>query len=95
MIFGWASTRRHWVRIGGINQRRQEDVVPPDLDLGRGALNFGEVLRWQLHVRRAEVFLRRRIGCNGDDGLESMMDRVPSIGKRLGIYELAQFTPSI
>jgi hypothetical protein len=24
-----------------------------------------------------------------------MMDRVPSIGKRLGIYELAQFTPSI
>ena len=31
----------------------------------------------------------------GEDGLESTMDRVASIEKLLGIYELAQFTPSI
>jgi hypothetical protein len=31
----------------------------------------------------------------GEDGLESMVDRVASIEKTLGIYELAQFTPRI
>ena len=31
----------------------------------------------------------------GEDGLESMVDRVASIEKMLGIYELAQFTPRI
>jgi hypothetical protein len=31
----------------------------------------------------------------GEDGFESMVDRVASIEKTLGIYELAQFTPRI
>ena len=31
----------------------------------------------------------------GEDGLESMVDRVASIEKTLSIYELAQFTPRI
>ena len=31
----------------------------------------------------------------GEDGLEIMVDRVASIEKTLGIYELAQFTPRI
>ena len=31
----------------------------------------------------------------GEDGLESMVDRVASIENMLGIYELAKFTPRI
>lgn len=31
----------------------------------------------------------------GDDGFEKMVDRVASIERTLGIYELAQFTPKI
>jgi hypothetical protein len=29
----------------------------------------------------------------GEDGFEQMVDRVASIEKALGIYDLAQFTP--
>ena len=29
----------------------------------------------------------------GEDGFEKMVDRVASIEKSLGIYDLAQFTP--
>ena len=31
----------------------------------------------------------------GDDGFEKMVDRVASIEKALGIYDLAQFTPKV
>jgi hypothetical protein len=31
----------------------------------------------------------------GDEGFEKMVDRVAGIGKALGIYDLAQFTPKI
>ena len=31
----------------------------------------------------------------GEDGLEKMVDQVAEIEKKLGIYELAQFTPKI
>ena len=31
----------------------------------------------------------------GDDGFEKMVDRIASIEKSLGIYDLAQFTPQV
>jgi hypothetical protein len=31
----------------------------------------------------------------GEDGFETMVNKVADIEKQLGIYELAQFTPSV
>jgi hypothetical protein len=31
----------------------------------------------------------------GDDGFETMVNKVADIEKQLGIYELAQFTPRV
>ncbi len=40
-----------------------------------------------------EEFERKEHALFGDDGFEKIVDRVASIEKALGVYELAQFTP--
>jgi hypothetical protein len=45
--------------------RNEREQVQKALDWARWS-NFGEVLRCQLHFRRAEVFPRCWIGCIGD-----------------------------
>jgi hemerythrin-like domain-containing protein len=42
-----------------------------------------------------EDFEKKEDELFGDDGFERMVDRVAGIEKRLGIYDLAQFTPKI
>ncbi len=40
-----------------------------------------------------EEFEKKEHALFGEDGFETMVDRVASIEKALGIYDLAQFTP--
>jgi len=42
-----------------------------------------------------EEFEKKEHQLFGEDGFEKMVDRVASIEKRLGIYDLAQFTPHV
>src|SRR5438552_2263416 len=42
-----------------------------------------------------EDFEKKEDELFGDDGFEKMVDKVASIEKRFGIYDLAQFTPKI
>jgi len=42
-----------------------------------------------------EDFEKKEHELFGEDGLEKMVDRVAGIEKRLGIYDLAQFTPKV
>jgi hypothetical protein len=50
-----------------------------DLNLGRGALDFGEVLRCQLDFRRAEVFLQpMQLGGAGDRHDPGLLGEQPS-----------------
>jgi hemerythrin-like domain-containing protein len=42
-----------------------------------------------------EDFEKKEHQLFGEDGFEQMVDKVASIEKRLGIYDLAQFTPKI
>jgi hemerythrin-like domain-containing protein len=42
-----------------------------------------------------EEFERNEKKRFGEDGFETMINRVADIEKQLGIYELAQFTPTV
>jgi hypothetical protein len=43
----------------------------------------------------SEEFEKKENELFGEDGFEKMGDRVTSIEKRLGIYDLGQFTPKM
>src|SRR5207253_1160861 len=47
------------------------------------------------HEKLEEDFEKKEDELFGDDGFEKMVDKVASIEKRFGIYDLAQFTPKI
>jgi hypothetical protein len=40
-----------------------------------------------------QVVFKNKSASLGEDGFESMVDRVAAIEKKLGIYDLARFTP--
>jgi hypothetical protein len=42
-----------------------------------------------------EDFEKKEHQLFGEDGFEQMVDRVAGIEKRLGIYDLSQFTPQL
>lgn len=71
-----------------------------------GEINGGEVASAQQEAMGVPVGTPARCGIAlnfekkehqlfGEDGFEKMVDRVASIEKTLGIYDLAQFTPKI
>jgi len=54
---------------------------------------FRTIVSTQEYGALGEDFEKREHQLFGEDGFERMVDRVAAIEKRLGIYELGQFTP--
>jgi hemerythrin-like domain-containing protein len=73
-----------FVRMYGPHEAREDTVLFPALRT---------IVSKQEFAALGEEFEKKEHALFGDDGFEKMVDRVASIEKSLGIYELAQFTP--
>lgn len=79
-----ASSLRQFVRMYRPHEAREDTVLFPAF---RGIVSANEYdsLGDDFENKEHELF--------GEDGFEKMVDKVASIEKSLGIYELSQFTP--
>jgi hemerythrin-like domain-containing protein len=56
---------------------------------------FRKIVSANEYASLGEDFEKKEHELFGEDGFEKMVDKVTNIEKKLGIYELAQFTPKI
>jgi hemerythrin-like domain-containing protein len=77
-------TMRQFVRMYNPHEAREDTVLFPALRTIVSKHEFGAL---------GEEFEKKEHTLFGEDGFEKMVDRVASIEKTLGIYDLAQFTP--
>jgi hemerythrin-like domain-containing protein len=75
---------RQFVRMYEPHEAREDTVLFPALRTVVSKQEFGAL---------GEEFEKKEHQLFGEDGFEKMVDRVASIEKSLGIYDLAQFTP--
>jgi len=73
-----------FVRMYGPHEAREDTVLFPALRSIVSKQEFGAL---------GEEFEKKEHALFGDDGFEKIVDRVASVEKSLGIYDLAQFTP--
>ena len=79
-----AAALRSFNRMYGPHEAREDTVLFPAF---RGVVSPHEF------DALGEEFEKRENQLFGEDGFETMVDRVAGIEKRLGIYDLAKFTP--
>jgi hemerythrin-like domain-containing protein len=81
-----ADSMRLFIRMYSPHEAREDTVLFPAF---RGIVSAHEFdsLGEDFEKKEDELF--------GDDGFEKMVDKVAQIEKKLGIYDLAQFTPKV
>jgi hemerythrin-like domain-containing protein len=81
-----ADSMRQFIRMYNPHEAREDTVLFPAF---RGIVSAHEFdsLGEDFEKKEDELF--------GDDGFEKMVDKVAEIEKKLGIYDLAQFTPKV
>jgi hemerythrin-like domain-containing protein len=81
-----ADSMRQFIRMYGPHEAREDTVLFPAF---RGIVSAHEFdsLGEDFEKKEDELF--------GDDGFFKVVDRVAAIEKKLGIYELSQFTPKL
>jgi len=77
---------RQFNRMYAPHEAREDTVLFPAL---RGIVSKNEF------AALGEDFEKKEHQLFGEDGFEKMVDRVASIEKALGVYDLAQFTPHV
>jgi len=77
---------QHFVRMYEPHEAREDTVLFPAL---RSVVSKHEF------AALGEDFEKKEHQLFGEEGFEKMVDRVATIEKSLGIYDLAQFTPKI
>ena len=75
---------RQFVRMYGPHEAREDTVLFPAIRSIVSKHEFGAL---------GEEFEKKEHQLFGEEGFEKMVDRVASIERTLGIYDLAQFTP--
>jgi len=75
---------RQFNRMYGPHEAREDTVLFPA---------FRKIVSGHEFDSLGEAFEKKEDQLFGDDGLEKVVDRVANIEKRLGIYDLSQFTP--
>jgi hemerythrin-like domain-containing protein len=81
-----ADSMRQFIRMYNPHEAREDTVLFPAF---RGIVSAHEF------DSLGEDFERKEDELFGDDGFFKVVDRVAAIEKKLGIYELSQFTPKI
>jgi hemerythrin-like domain-containing protein len=77
---------RRFIRMYNPHEAREDTVLFPA---------FRKVVSKNEYDSLGEDFERKEHELFGEDGFEKMVDKVAGIEKKLGIYDLAQFTPKI
>ncbi|HWN65116.1 MAG TPA: hemerythrin domain-containing protein [Candidatus Binatus sp.] len=80
------SSMRQFIRMYNPHEAREDTVLFPAFRKIVSAHEFDSL---------GEDFEKKEDELFGDDGFEKVVDKVASIEKRFGIYDLAQFTPKI
>jgi len=83
---GLRDTLYQFVRMYEPHEAREDTVLFPA---------FRRIVSKHEYDALGEEFEKKEHQLLGDDGFERMVDRVASIEKTLGIYDLSQFTPRV
>jgi hemerythrin-like domain-containing protein len=81
-----ADSLRQFVRMYSPHEAREDTVLFPE---------FCKIVSPHEYDSLGEDFEKKEDELFGEDGFEKMVDKVAEIEKKLGIYELSQFTPKI
>ena len=81
-----ADSLRQFIRMYNPHEAREDTVLFPA---------FRKIVSANEYASLGEDFEKKEHELFGEDGFEKMVDKVSNIEKKLGIYELAQFTPKI
>ena len=77
---------QQFIRMYNPHEAREDTVLFPA---------FRKIVSLHEFDSLGEDFEKKENELFGEDGFEKMVDKVASIEKRFGIYDLAQFTPKI
>src|SRR6266540_2910666 len=80
------NSMRQFIRMYNPHEAREDTVLFPA---------FRKIVSPHEFDSLGEDFEKKEDELFGEDGFEKMVDKVAGIEKRLGIYDLAQFTPKI
>ena len=75
-----------FIRMYNPHEAREDTVLFPA---------FRKIVSWHEYDSLGEDFEKKEHELFGEEGFESMVDKVAGIEKKLGIYDLGQFTPKI
>lgn len=81
-----ADSLRAFVRMYSPHEAREDTILFPALH---------KIVTPHEYADLGEDFEKKEHELFGEDGFEKMVDRVAAIEKKLGIYDLAQFTPKV
>ena len=81
-----ADSMRQFIRMYNPHEAREDTVLFPA---------FRKIVSSHEYDSLGEDFEKKEHELFGEDGFDVMVDKVAAIEKKLGIYDLAQFTPKI
>jgi len=81
-----ADSLRQFIRMYNPHEAREDTILFPE---------FRKIVSKNEYDSLGEDFEKKEHELFGEDGFEQMVDKVAGIEKKLGIYDLAQFTPKV
>ena len=81
-----ADSLRQFIRMYNPHEAREDTILFPE---------FRKIVSKNEYSSLGEDFEKKEHELFGEDGFERMVDKVAVIEKKLGIYDLAQFTPKV
>jgi hemerythrin-like domain-containing protein len=81
-----ADSLRQFIRMYNPHEAREDTILFPE---------FRKIVSKNEYDSLGEDFEKKEHELFGEDGFEKMVDKVAGIERKLGIYDLAQFTPKI
>jgi len=81
-----ADSLRQFIRMYNPHEAREDTILFPE---------FRKIVSKNEYDSLGEDFEKKEHELFGEDGFEQIVDKVAGIEKKLGIYDLAQFTPKV
>src|SRR5438067_6128371 len=81
-----ADSLRQFIRMYNPHEAREDTILFPE---------FRKIVSKNEYESLGEDFEKKEHELFGEDGFEKMVNKVAGIEKKLGIYDLAQFTPNV
>lgn len=81
-----ADSLHRFIRMYAPHEAREDTVLFPGLH---------QIISTSEYLEMGEAFEQKERELFGENGFERMVDKVAGIEKKLGLYDLAQFTPKI